>query len=371
MGIYSLENYEKYKTKTIRFKPQSKTPSNVGTGQIQYVKLPWASLEPSRGKFNLELLSREMENVKNPILVLIPDIPAWVNNHQSDSFAALIRRVGSFINGDRKLVGIVVSTINNSQAEWDGYIDSFDKTTIYADLDNEDLISYLKDNNKEFGLLVTCNEANWLDCCEGFAKQNLQHVWKRNPVLVHITDDVCGPNISREIYRWHGGLSNKQLDLGYNITIRRVTYPEAVSRKGALPLRLWLVNMGTARIYQPFIIKLLIKPQGLEMSGEKNTSYELNLQGSTESWSVGDITHNEILQLPDVESGIYTIYLGLFLLDNTPIQLNNEDTPLNGFYEIGTVCIDDKKRNELFNIWDTYYPEGYYPLEDPQVPEEE
>jgi len=314
MGIYSLENYEKYKTKTIRLKPQSKAPSNFGTGQIHYVKLPWASLEPHRGEFNLELINREMENVKNPILELITDIPLWVDNHKSDSFTSFIRRVGSFIGGDRKLVGVVISTINNSQTEWDGYIESFDKTTIFADLDNKELISYLKDNNKDFGLLVKCNEKNWIECCEGFAKQNLQHVWKKNPVLVHITDDVCGPNISREIYRWHGGL--------------------------------------------------------LQLYSEK-ISYELTLKGSTESWSVGDITHNEVLQLPDIESGVYTISIGLFLLDNTPIQLNNENTPLNGFYQIGTVCIDDKKRNELFNIWDTYYPEGYYPLEDPQVPEEE
>ena len=176
MGIYSLENYEKYKTKTIRFKPESKAPSNFGTGQIHYVKLPWASLEPHRGEFNLELINREMENVKNPILVLIPDIPLWVDNHKSDSFTSFIRRVGSFIGGDRKLVGVVISTINNSQAEWDGYIESFDKTTIFADLDNKELISYLKDNNKDFGLLVKCNEKNWIECCEGFAKQNLQHV---------------------------------------------------------------------------------------------------------------------------------------------------------------------------------------------------
>ncbi len=371
MGIYSLENYEKYKTKTIRFIPQSKTPSNFGAGQIHYVRLPWTSLEPNRGEFNLEFINKEMENVKNPVLMLVPEIPVWVSNHQSDAFAALIRRVGSFIGENKNLVGVVISTINNSRAEWDGYLDSFESTTVFADLNNKELIGYLKDKNKEFGLLVKCNEENWIDCCEGFAKQNLQHIWKKNPVLVHLTDDVCETNMSREIYRWHGGLSNILLDLGYNLTLRRVTYPEVVSKKGALPLRLWFVNMGTAKIYQPFTIKLRIKPQGLPQTHGKDTSYELTLGGSTESWSVGDITHNEILQLPDMEVGIYTISIGLFLLDNTPIQLNNENIPVNGFCEIGTVCIDNKKRDELFNIWDTYYPEGYYPLEDPQVPEEE
>jgi hypothetical protein len=371
MGIYSLENYEKYKTKTIRFKPQGKIPSNFGRGQIHYVKLPWASIEPDRGKFNLELINRELENVKNPVLVLVPEVPGWVKNYVPDSFAAFVRRVGSFMGGDRKLAGVVISTIYNSRTEWNGYIDSFDRTAIFADLENKELISYLKDNNMDFGLLVKCSEKNWIECCEGFAEQNLQHLWKKNPVLVHITDDVCGPAIGREIYRWHGGLSNKQLDLGYNISLRRVTYPEAVSSKGALPLRLWLVNMGTAKIYQPFKIKLRIKPQELQQPGDEDISYELTLQGSTESWPAGDITHNEVLHLPDMESGTYTISIGLFLLDNTPIQLNNEKISLKGFYEIGTVSIDNKKRDELFNIWDTYYPEGYYPLEDPQTPEEE
>ncbi len=371
MGIYSLENYEKYKTKIIRLKPESKTPSNFGMGQIHYIKLPWTSLEPSPGAFNLEVIIREMEKVKNPILVIIPDIPTWVNNHESDYFAALIRRVGSFIGGDSRLVGVIISTINNSRAEWDAYIDSFDQTRIFTNIENKAFIEYLKNNNREFGLLVKCSEENWIDCCEELANQGLQHLWKRNPVLVHITDDACGPNISREVYRWHGGLTNKQLDLGYNITLRRVTYPETVSSKGALPLRLWFVNNGTARIYQRFVVKLQIKPKELQQFSQKNSSYELAMKANTESWSIGDITHNEIIQLLGIEPGIYTLSVGLFLLDNTPIYLNNENVRANGFCEIGTVCIDNKKRDELFNIWDTYYPEGYYPLEDPQAPEEE
>lgn len=371
MGIYSLENYEKYKTKTIRLNSQSKMPPNFGMDQIHYIKLPWASLEPSRGKFNLEVIHKEMDNVENKVLVLEPDIPVWVEKQESDYFAAFIRRVGSFIGKDKKLVGVIISTINNSKAEWDAYIDSFDKTTIFANLENNRLIDYLKSNNRDFGLLVKCSENNWIDCCERFAKQNLQHLWKKSPVLIHVTDDICGPNIRREIYRWHGGLSNKPLDLGYNLTLRRVTYPETVSSKGALPCRFWFENIGTTRIYQPFLIKLQIKPHGLQLLNKRSSYYELTLQCSTESWLIGDITHNEIIQLPNIETGMYSLSIGLFLLDHTPIHLNNENTARNGFCEVGTICIDNKERNELFRIWDTYYPEGYYPLEDPQTPEDE
>lgn len=363
MGKYSLENYEKYKTIKIRPQPIPGNNPVSSNGQFEYVAFSWEELEPVRGEYRLEDLKKALNTSQNPVLVLKPDLPPWVKDDADQCFAALIRRVGSCIDSGMRLVGVLISTLACSKEEWNAYLDSFETQTLLADLHSGKLIDYLREHGRGFGLLVKCSEENWIECCEAFAKQRLQHVWKSYPVVLHVADSACGPHIRREAHRWHASASNTDAGLGYNLSLRRLTYPETVSSRGSLPLRFWFVNTGSSRIYQEFQLWVQLK------QGDK--SYEIPLYAATHSWLTGDLVHNEIIQLPDMSPGHYTLSLALLFKDRHYIRLNIQNEQQNGYYEAGTIQVEITDEDSLLNIWDTYYPEGYYPLEDPKVPEQE
>lgn len=362
MGIYSLENFEKYKTKKVRPKLLTIPPSNKGYGKVNYIKFNWNELEAVRGEYNFQIMEEVIKNTWNPVLILSPNPPSWVNEHHRDCFAALIRKVGSCFDLTNTLLGIVATTIEDSLEEWKAYLDSFNKITIFADIFHTKFIRYLRNKNRDFGLLVTCNEENWIDCCEAFAREDLQDTWKKSPVLIHITDDSCGPSIMREANRWHASLSNLDMNLGANLTIRRITYPEVVSSEGVLPLRLWIVNNGSSKLYDSLTIRLQLCSEFYQ--------YNLIVNADTKRWLTGDITHNEILKLPKAQPGEYKVKIGLFYEDNSQFFLNLQNSKESGYYEIGTIQFKEDNQDNLLNIWDHYYPDGYYPLEDPKSPED-
>ncbi|GAE06442.1 DUF4832 domain-containing protein [Paenibacillus sp. JCM 10914] len=299
MSRYSLERYEQYKTIKVRPKPSAKKDHASNHGQFEYVRFSWKELEPARGEFRLEQIEEELRTAHNPILVLTPDLPLWVKDYADDCFAALIRKVGSNIGSDRRLTAVLISTLSDSKEEWSAYIDSFESQTVLAELQDDRLIQYLKERSRGFGLLVMCSEANWIECCEAFAVQQLQHVWKNYPVVLHVTDQASGPHIRREAYRWHASLSNVDAGLGYDLALRRLTYPETVSSHGSLPLRFWFVNTGSSRIYREWQLWVQLK--------QADVSYELPLRAATDSWLTGDLVHNEIIALPDMSPGTYTL----------------------------------------------------------------
>ncbi len=361
MGIYSLENFEKYKTYKIRPLPLLDTPFNPRSRQINFITFSWSELEPSRGQYCLAPVFMALTNTINPVLILEPILPLWVHDHIEDCFSSLIRRVGSGLTEDKRLLGVVISTMNSSRQVWEAFVDSFEPVFLLADIHNSSLISYLTRNKISFGLIVKCCEENWIDCCEAFARQNLQNIWKTNPVILQITDNVCGENISREALRWHVAYTNLPIDIGYHFVLRRLTYPKVASSNGALPLRFWFVNHGSSPCYRYIKIKLLLS--------KEDRRYEIPINAATNTWLIGDITHNEILHLPDMIPGKYAVSLGVFFEDNRSLYLNIQGEEHDGFYGLGTLDIDLQNRDYLFDIWDNYYPDGYYPLEDPQAPE--
>ena len=171
-------------------------------------------------------------------------MPIWVQGYEPDCFAALVRKIGSYIDSDRRLTAVLISTLADSKEEWNAYVESFETQTLLAELQNDRLIQH-GDRGRGFGLLVKCGEENWIECCEAFAIHRSQKVWKRYQVVLDVTDNVCGPHTRREAYRWHAALSNLNIGLGYHLTLRRLTYPETVYSRGSLPLRFWFVNEGT------------------------------------------------------------------------------------------------------------------------------
>lgn len=365
MGKYSLENYSTYETYIIRPQSLPKAPNNMGHGQINYLEFSWELLEANSGNYNIYSIIKAITKTLNPVLVIKPTRPSWLKDSIEEWFASLIRKVGSSLAennpaGYKNLTGVIISTVYESPRVWDAYIEAFGDIPILADIHNSRLIRYLQEKGIIFGLVVTCSEDNWIDCCEAFARYNLQNTWKQRPVLLHITDKVAGTNIQREYLRWHAGFTNLPMDVGYNFSPRRLTYPKNVSSKGALPLRFWFVNSGSAPCYQAFTLRIQLH-QG-------DMKFELTMNIDRNAWKLGDITHNEIILLPEMKQGTYTLSVGVFFQNQIPMNLNIQGNEKNGFYELGMIEVDTNNRDDLFHAWNDFYPEGYYPLEDPKSP---
>lgn len=362
-GPYSLERFEKYKTVKIRPAPLPASSVNSGSGQLTYIAFSWKDLEAQRGEYTLEEIGKAIGAAVNPVLVLKPEPPAWVERNAERYFASFIRKVGSCFGADRRLAAVVISTLADRQEEWNAYMDSFESVPILADLHDAGLILHLKEHGREFGLRVTCSEQTWIECCEAFARQSLQQVWKRSPVVLHITDPYGGPHIRREARRWHASLANADIGLGYRLALRRLTFPEAVHSRGSLPLRFWFVNTGSSRVYGEFDLSIRLRQQ--------HARHEIPIRADTESWLIGDIVHNEIAALPDLPPGTYQVSLGLSRKDRTAIPLLIQGEAEDGYYELGSIQVERAEDDDPFtHIWDDYYPEGYYPLEDPKVPQQ-
>ncbi|SHL73579.1 protein of unknown function [Anaerocolumna jejuensis DSM 15929] len=361
MGKYALEHYSPYETYKIRptSVPHSKSTVNPGRGQYRLVELTWEELEPHRGIYDLDRLKEALAEVHNPVLSIKQVVPSWLKKGSEEGFIHLIRRIASALS-DEKLIGVAVSTEEGSPGIWDAYLEAFEGIPLLVDLEQEALLRYLKEKEYPFGLIVNCGEDNWISCCEKFAEYRLQNAWQRMPVLLQIEEEM-GENIRRESLRWHAGLSSCPMDIGYDFTIRRLTYPKKVASKGALPLRFWLVNKGSAPCYLDYSLRLR-----LEREGEQR-EFVLNIDKGT--WKVGDITHNEIISLPVLPLGEYYLSVGIFFSDESPMELDIRMEEKDGYYRLGTVEVCKDTPVDLAHAWDDFYPEGYYPLEDPQLPD--
>ncbi|SET63052.1 hypothetical protein [Lacrimispora sphenoides] len=360
MGKYALEQYSPYETYKIRPLSLSKATVNPGRGQYRLVELTWEELEPHRGKYNLNRLKEALAEVHNPVLSIKQVLPAWLKKGQEESFKHLIRRVASVLNNE-KLIGVAVSMEDGSQGIWDAYLEAFEGIPLLVSLEQEALLQYLKDHESPFGLIVNCSEDNWISCCEKFAGYRLQNTWQRMPVLLQIEEESPGENIRREGLRWHAGLSNRFMDVGYDFSIRRLTYPKKIASKGALPLRFWFVNGGSAPCYLDYSLRLR-----LEKGGEQQ-EFVLNIDKG--AWKVGDNTHNEIISLPILPLGEYGLSVGIFFADESPMELDIRMEEKDGYYRLGTVEVCKDTAVDLARAWDDFYPDGYYPLEDPQLPD--
>lgn len=357
--MFTLDSYEQYETVLVR--PLPRAQDEPGSGRFTYVEAAWDELEPSRGAFALAGMKAAIRAATRPVLVLRPVPPAWAAADPAGCFAAFVRKVGSAVDADGLLEGVVITTTADRPEEWNAYMDAFEAVPLLADLHHAGMIRHLRERGRAFGLLVACSEANWIECCEAFARQQLQRVWRHSPVVLHVEDPSAGPAVTREALRWHAGLSNVDMGLGSRLALRRMTYAAAAASGGCLPLRLWFDESGSARRYRELALRLRLSRDGV--------AYEIPLHADTQAWLTGDLVHNEMLQLPEATPGDYAVALGAFAGDGSPVRLSIEGQGDDGYYEAGMLRIEGPGLDPHLGIWDTYYPEGYYPLEDPKLPD--
>ena len=357
MGQYSLENYEQYKTYKIRPDHLAVAPKNKGCGVYKTVVVDWIDIEPTKGNFILDPLLKAL--VGNVILVIAKKVPKWVMSYD-ENLPPFLDKLASVLDGHSNIIGLAIKSHHQSSLLVEAYLNAFVKTPLMIYLEDTWLISGRHKYPRNFGIIISLTVDNTLDCCVRLAKHGLQHTWQHSPVVVNVEEGQLNEDMISDIHRWHPIAATCELKLGFNLRLRRLTYPVKLSSGGAMPLRFWFENTGTSPIYHKVQVKLKLC-QG-------SNDYNYSLDENEGLWTLGDITMNQIIRMEAMPVGDYEVWIRLDV-QNEALAIDCAAPRTEAYYHVGMAHVDEVRREAYFNIWDSYYPEGYYPLEDPKVPE--
>jgi len=375
--------YEIYDT--VKMRPNViKTPLvNPGIGVLPTTKIKWRDIESKRGVFDFGILKTILEKAKDEqkviALQLCPEAPDWVGeNEKAMSFACFVREVGSR-HGECPYIYMVDVSLPGCECDIsdvvlhtvaDAYIEAFPNKYKMISIKCGRLANYFKDTcMNDIGLIVEAKEG-FEYFGQQLARLGLQNVWEKAPIRL-IADDVSG-DLQNEATRWHVSSidvtgkydRNWAESLGYRFEIRRIHHPTVMSSAGALPLRLWMTNVGNAPCYKPIGMYTRLTCRANE--GEKEI---VKTKFDAGGWLPGDSIYNEIIEMPGLKDGIYDLGFGMILSgSDVPLALATEGGSNDGYYDLSTINVDGISRPEMFKAWDDVYPDGYYPLEDPKVP---
>lgn len=343
MNIYSLEYFEQT-LPVEKIRPPYRKPSADGPRlsvcDVEQSAWDGASVSASDGMVLLSPRPTRSEGLRGTEIFL--------------------QRLGMQTQGGCRCAGVLLDTDAVDPAEFSVWRRAFDGAVLIARADQTEQIAALRIAGLPFGLLLDAH-AGILPVRRQLAEQGLQFVWQSAPVF--LLAKGCpdgGAALKQAMDGWHVLAADVPGAVPGTLLVRRVTYPKALSSGGALPLRLWLQNVGNTPVYTASQMQLRLKtPEGC---------LPILVRLAPRVWPVGDTVHNEITQLPGVAPGCYELQCRVWKENGCGIIPLGSENDGDGWLSLGTAVLDDTPRPELYIVWDTYYPDGYYPLEDPKLP---
>lgn len=340
MGKYSLESYEKYQEKKCRM---AVLPKEARQGKMADL----FEVKPNTDSFSLPDFSKP-----NTIWLLKLDF--------RECNLELMEQAVSFYK--RQPFGGTVLTLPHMEKDHNSLLihlcQQLSPMIPLAESTNPEMAKQMMDMGIPFGLLLYL-EDSLIPVREFLAAGQLQRIWKKAPVYA-LAHHLKNPDMALDACRkWHVCASNSFRLSGPQLVPRRVTWPCTVTAGGVLPIRFWWENCGTSPLYGASRVSLLLK-------GAKQA--EIPLDDIRNVWLPGDSTYNEIVPLPPLPPGQYLIYCRVAGEGHVHVPLASSVDQENGWYPLDTIELDETPRPELLTIWQDYYPEGYYPLEDPKKP---
>lgn len=343
MGKYSIDAYyENYKM--IKCRPEELLEPTEGAGINTFKTVDVA--------FGCEI----PQFTEKTLLRIVVDADADVLLAE-----AKLRMMAARCYRDAQVLGVMIDARTGRAAArrlWEAAAEAFAPKRFYVPVQDGEQLDYALKHGIAGGLYVRVGE-NPYDVCEAFADQGAQQLYKQMPVLVSFEKETA--DSARYAAQWHAAaVEGAKAISGWRIALRRMTCPSKLSSGGYAPMRFWWTNAGPSYCHEKTQLKLLLEKDGKRISvenGDKPAYIHL-----------ADRTHNEIIRLPEVEPGRYTLLYGLFTQDGEALVLAHEGRDAEGFYTAGVLEIDDTPRPEHRTIWDHFAPDGYYPLEDPKEP---
>ena len=340
MGKYSLESYERYKM--IRCRPEEDRTPVSGAGFNPFVTL---DLRPDE---------RPELTAKTLLRVHIPSGGDAVLTETA------VRSLASGYYRDPAVIGVTPVMEGPSRRRiWEAVAEAFSPKRFFVPVQNGEMLNTALKQGFFGGLLAEVKE-NPLDICEAFAANEAQKLFERYPVLVRFTDPEKADG--RFALQWHANaVEGVQALAGPQIALRRLNYPKALTSGGFAPMQFWWTNRGPSPMYDRTEVRL-------RFVRDSRTVATVLPGDSPEIIRLADRVFNRIVRLPELPEGQYRLQFGLFLENGSPVRLANAHPVQDGYYDGDVINIDHIPRPELETVWQTYRPDGYYPLEDPKLP---
>lgn len=234
-------------------------------------------------------------------------------------------------------------------------------------LDDREALARARASGMPFALVIRVGGEPLAETGRRLAQASLQTHWRVGPVFVdwaadhdRFTSPEFVEHVRQEAVRWHAAACCGMSGFGSRVELRKIAWAREATAGGLLPVRLWWVSSGTSPVYGAHPIRLRIS------NGQ--ASHVIPLAEDIGRFLEGDDTTNRMLRLPAVQPGRYVVSIAAsgYRLAIGDIGLGPPDG--DGFVPLGHVELDLEPRPWMRDIWKTYYPEGYYPLEDPEVP---
>jgi len=346
MGKYSIDSFEPYTLMKLR--PAMKAP---GCGSYTLLEVSQAELEPEKGV----RLAPPAAPEGKVLLRMTFDSAADAND-----VSGFIRRMGTFYQGGKNLAGVVLTAGNCTGSGLfemvRAYSRAFESTFLLAEPGTELMEQCLK-AHVPVGL--------WLPLCKGIlnlrlsiAKAGLERGWEERPVFVYAGRELTCEE-KEAARRWHASGADVCAKLGAEMTLRRLMFPKDLTTGGVMPVRLWWQNLGTSPLYR--------EAKNVLVLGQGEERYPICIPGSMGKPGTGDATFNANARLPKLPAGTYTLWCGLEV-EGKRIPLAMDAPCKDNLYQVGEVTLDETERPYLERLWVDYYPDAYYPLEDPKEP---
>lgn len=342
MGKYSLESFEKYKVLRMRPDENEAAAHTPDSRRFQTVRMT---------------LFGEIPALTGPSLLIV-DVPDACGERMAETESGLCALACALRCSDH-LLGVTLSCSLGEMKKrrlWEMAATAFAPKRYYVPVTDGPQLDYMLKHGMARGLYVS---GGIYDACEAFAQNNAQQLYKQMPVLVSLPEG--GAAYAKYAEGWHAqAVENADANAGWCIALRRLMAPKAITAGGFAPLRFWWTNRGPAYCHEATQVRLRLAGEG--------TAAEMALSDRQEFIQLADRVHNEIVRVPQIRPGTYRLEFGVFTLEGRPLLLAHDAATADGYYCAGEITVDDVPRPEFEHIWDDYFPDGYYPLEDPKVP---
>lgn len=348
MNKYSLEAFEKYSQEKLRFQDQGPQENYKRAYTVQEAEWQKENVLPKRA------------HIGEPCLLSLSLQADSYTDTQAAHASAFVRRLAAATNGGEGYIGVLVDIGGFTGSAADMLLRTYERvftsTNLIVRLTDTEVLQGIRITN--FGLLL--NAATVLETRLALARGQLQKKWQAAPVLL-----CCGASKEKaELLKageaWHVYAADTPSQLGSRLALRRLTYPKELSAGGVIPLRFWWQNIGSSPEYIHTELAVFVK------AGQKLIRIEI--ADNVSLWGIGDRSFNCIARLPKLPSGTYALYCAVLGAQGATVPLNIGLDCDEGTYMIGSVHIDELNRDYLEHIWEDFYPDGYYPLEDPKLP---
>lgn len=342
MGKYSLESFERYPMLRCRPKEVREAMEGCGISAFTTVRMALGEDAPA-------LTGRSLLEIHVPGGMPLPEA------------GECLSQLAQAYCGNPLALGVTVVTDADEEEPrqlWEAAAQAFAPKRYIVPVTDGEQLRFALDRGFAGGLLASVGGHPY-DVCEAFAEHSAQQLYKRMPVLVRFAH--AGAHSAQYAAQWHAAaVEGADAPAGYRIALRRLTLPKALSAGGFAPMRFWWTNRGPGCCYDRTQLRLRLARDGAYT--------DVPVHDSPALIALADRVHNEIVRLPDVEPGVYRLEYGLFANGGEALVLANEGRMADGYYPACEVTVDDVPRPEYEAIWDDFFPDGYYPLEDPKEP---